>query len=130
MSVRTQPGSTALASTPRLWYVSARIRVTSPMAVIHSEPAGRENLASVEYSIVDGVAGTRELGRVEHHDAEALPRFDQRVQAFDTTKDCRSQGSCAAFEFEWGTRVNPAPTAEGNEMKRASLVFVRRDRLA
>ena len=39
--------------------------------------------------------------------------FDQRVQAFDITKSCPSEASCAAFKFQWGTRVNPAPNATG-----------------
>jgi tripartite motif-containing protein 71 len=48
--------------------------------------------------------------------------FDQRVQAFDTTKDCRSKSSCAAFEFAWGTRVNPGPNATGFDYPK-TMVF-------
>ncbi len=48
--------------------------------------------------------------------------FDQRVQAFDTSLDCRSEASCSAFLFQWGTRVNPAPNATGFDYPKA-MVF-------
>jgi sugar lactone lactonase YvrE len=48
--------------------------------------------------------------------------FDQRVQAFDTSLDCRSEGSCPAFLYQWGTRVNPAPNATGFDYPKA-MVF-------
>jgi tripartite motif-containing protein 71 len=48
--------------------------------------------------------------------------FDQRVQAFDTSLDCRAEGNCPAFLFQWGTRVNPAPNATGFDYPKA-MVF-------
>ena len=47
--------------------------------------------------------------------------FDQRVQAFDTSLDCRSEGSCPAFLSQWGTRVNPAPNATGFDYPKAMV---------
>jgi tripartite motif-containing protein 71 len=47
--------------------------------------------------------------------------FDQRVQAFDTSKDCRSESTCPAFLFQWGTRVSPAPNATGFDYPKAMV---------
>ena len=47
--------------------------------------------------------------------------FDQRVQEFDTSSDCRSEGSCPAFIRSFGTRVNPAPNATGFDYPKAMV---------
>jgi hypothetical protein len=47
--------------------------------------------------------------------------FDQRVQEFATTSDCRSEISCPAFIRSFGTRVNPAPNATGFDYPKAMV---------
>jgi hypothetical protein len=47
--------------------------------------------------------------------------FDQRVQEFDTSSDCRSEISCPAFIRSFGTRVNPAPNATGFDYPKAMV---------
>jgi hypothetical protein len=47
--------------------------------------------------------------------------FDQRVQEFDTSSDCRSEASCPAFIRAFGTRVNPAPNATGFDYPKAMV---------
>jgi hypothetical protein len=49
--------------------------------------------------------------------------FDQRVQEFDTSTDCRSAGNCPAFIKTFGTRVNPAPNATGFDYPKVMQYF-------
>ncbi len=49
--------------------------------------------------------------------------FDQRVQEFDTSTDCRAANNCPAFIKTFGTRVNPGPNSTGFDYPKVMQYF-------